>query len=527
LAFRHHFNKNIINFYKRNIMKQHIYKLGFTVVLVFISIVSCNKKLDVTDQNNPTTESYFKTASELQNGVNAIYSSLRSGELVGREWFFTHDMRGGECASGGAQLEAPRAELLKQPSPAPSNAVMSNVWSGAYQMINRANLVVSKGPGVTDNTSLRDRLVGEAKFLRAWAYFELVSQWGDVPLYTETVTSATGFKGKSPAADIYTFIISDLTDAVAKLPASYGSSDNGRATKGAANSLLGKVLMQKGDYAGAKTALLQVYGKYSLVDNFQWNFDGDVKDDNGTTVTTGHEFNTESIFEVVFVDRGDNNFNWGYNGEGSTSPLSTVRNQEYGITWGNVIPSDRLLNEFEANDPRYKFTIFEEGDQILTQSPAGPKTLVAADMNIATSTKNNVVLKRFFRKYNIYDWVNSGFHPGGINQRVIRYADVLLMLAECEAEVGTPVQAASYINEVRKRPSVNMPLVAPATKNDALKAVMHERAVELGAEELSSIDILRWRKKGYFPSLKADPVPGQVDLFPIPASETSTNPALK
>ncbi len=91
------------------------------------------------------------------------------------------------------------------------------------------------------------------------------------------------------------------------------------------------------------------------------------------TIATGHEFNAESIFEVVFVDRGDNNFNWGYNGEGSTSPLSTVRNQEYGITWGNIIPSDRLLNEFEPNDPRYKFTIFEEGDQILTQSPAWTK----------------------------------------------------------------------------------------------------------------------------------------------------------
>ena len=75
-------------------------------------IVACNKKLDVTDQNNPTIESYFKTAAELQNGVNAIYSTLRSGNLVGREWFFTHDMRGGETAPGGPQLEAPRAELL-------------------------------------------------------------------------------------------------------------------------------------------------------------------------------------------------------------------------------------------------------------------------------------------------------------------------------------------------------------------------------------------------------------------------------
>ena len=346
-------------------MKLSRNKKVIAVLLLFSGMVACTAKLDVFDENNPTTQSYFKTALELQNGVNAIYSSLRSAQLVGREWFFTHDMRGGECASGGSQLEAPRAELLKQPSPAPSNSVMSDVWSGSYRMINRANLVLSKAPGITDNTALRDRLVGEAKFLRAWAYFELVSQWGDVPVYTDPITSSVDFKGKSPAADIYTLIINDLTDATAKLPASYGSSDNGRATKWAAYTLLGKVQMQKGDYAAAKTALLQVYGKFSLV-NFLWNFDGDIKSDGGVLITAGHEFNAESIFEVVFVDKGDNNFNWGYNGEGSTSPMSGVRNQEYGITWGNVIPSDRLLNEFEAGDPRYAMTIYEEGNQILT-----------------------------------------------------------------------------------------------------------------------------------------------------------------
>ncbi|HEX5025871.1 MAG TPA: RagB/SusD family nutrient uptake outer membrane protein [Agriterribacter sp.] len=517
-------------------MKQNINKRIIAVILVATSIMACNDKLEVFDQNNPTPESYFKTAGELQNGVNAIYSTLRSANLVGREWFFTHDMRGGECASGGAQLEAPRAELLKEPSPAPSNAVMSSVWTGCYQMINRANLVLAKAPDVTDNAALRDRLVGEAEFLRAWAYFELVSQWGDVPLYTELPASSIDFKGKSTAAEIYTVIISDLTDAVQKLPPSYGASDKGRATSGAANALLGRVQMQKGDYAAAKTALLQVYGKYSLAADYNWNFDGDTKSDGGVTITTGHEFNTESIFEIVFVDKGDNNFNWGYTGEGSTSPLSTVRNQEYGITWGNVIPSDRFLNEFEANDPRYKFTIYEEGDNILTaagavdniNSPSAvPLKLTATAMNIATSTRNGVTMKRFFRKYSIYEWVNSGFHPGGINQRVIRYADVLLMLAECEAEVGSPAQAAMYINEVRSRPGVNMPAVTLASKDAAIKAVIHERAVELGAEERASIDILRWRAKGYFPSITTDPKPGQVDLFPIPSGETSTNPMLQ
>jgi hypothetical protein len=205
-----------------------------------------------------------------------------------------------------------------------------------------------------------------------------------------------------------------------------------------------------------------------------------------------------------------------------------MRPQEYGIVWGNVIPSDRILNEFEAGDPRYKLTFWEAGDNILTRQ--GTQTgvvMTAPDMNVGTSTKGGVTIKRVYRKYSDLDWLKSGFHPGGFNQRVIRYADVLLMLAECEAETGTPAQAATYINLVRARPGVNMAPVAPATKNAALLAVMHERAVELAGEEVASIDILRWRKKGYFPLIMADPKPGQTDMLPIPNAETSANPLVR
>ncbi|GAO42636.1 RagB/SusD family nutrient uptake outer membrane protein [Flavihumibacter petaseus] len=505
-------------------MNRNIKLLAVATGLGIVVVVACNKKLDVTDQNNPTTESYFKTAIELQNGVNAVYSSLRAGNLVGREWFFTHDMRGAETASGGDQLEAPRAELMKEPSPSPSNSVMTSVWNGTYQMINRANLVISKGPGVTDDVELRDIVVGEAEFLRAWAYFELVSMWGDVPMYTEPVASASDFKAKSPAADIYAQIISDLTDAASKLPET--PSQQGRATKGAAYALLGRVQMQNGDYAAAKAALMNVYGKYSLVP-FLHNFDGDIKL-GSTTLATGNEFNAESIFEVVFVDKGDNNFNWGYTGEGATANATIMRSQEYGIVWGNVVPSNLVLNEFEAGDPRYEYTIYESGDKIMTMGGTEPgKALTEDGMNVKPSTRNGVTKKRIYRKYSILDWTDDGFHPDGINQRMIRYADVLLMLAECEAETGSPANAAKYINEVRARPGVNMPAIAAASKEQAIAAVMHERTVELAGEELSNIDIMRWRKKGYYPSIKPDPKPGQVDAFPIPASETSTNPLVK
>jgi hypothetical protein len=519
------FKEKSKTFIKPNSMKRNIKKLIIATILVTAVVVACNKKLNQLDQNNPTTESYFKTAQELQNGVNAVYSSMRSGNLVGREWFFTHDMRGSETAPGGAQLEAPRAELLKQPAPSPSNSVMTSVWNGAYQMINRANLVIAKGPGVTDDGALRDVTVGEAKFLRAWAYFELVSQWGDVPLYTDPPANITSYKAKSPAADIYTLIISDLTDAAAKLPAT--AAQQGRATKGAAYALLGKVQLQNGNYPAAKTALLQVYGKYTLTPNFLDNFDGDVKL-GSKAIADGHEFNSESIFEVVFVDKGDDNFNWGYTGEGTTQPVSIMRSQEYGIVWGNVVPSDQILNEYEPTDPRYKFTFYEVGDKILTfNGTVAGTALTDNGMNVAASTRNGVTKKRVFRKYSVLDWTDDGFHPDGINQRVIRYADVLLMLAECEADAGTPSQAASYINEVRARPSVNMPPVALANKNQAIAAVIHERAVEMAGEECNNIDILRWRKKGYYPSIRPDPKPGQVEFFPIPASETSSNPLIK
>jgi len=505
-------------------MKQNIKVLAATIILIIAVIFACNKKLNVIDQNNPTTESYFKTAAELQNGVNAIYSTLRSGNLVGREWFFVHDMRGSETSAGGAQLEAPRAELLTQPSPSPSNAVMTSVWNGCYQMINRANLVLSKAPDITDDVALRDVSVGEAEFLRAWAYFELASQWGDVPLYTETVSSATGYKAKSPVADIYALIISDLTDAASKLPAV--AAQQGRATQGVAYALLGRVQMQVGDYAAAKTALLQDYGKYTLVP-FLHNFDGDVKL-GSQDITIGHEFNSESVFEVAFVDKGDNNFNWGYTGEGATADASIMRSQEYGIVWGNVVPSNKILNEFEPNDPRYGYTFYESSDKILTKGGTEPGiALTENGMNVAQSTRNGVSKKRIFKKYSILDWTDDGFHPDGINQRLIRYADVLLMLAECEAEVGTPADAAKYINEVRARPGVNMPPVTLTTKEQAIAAVMHERAVELAGEEVNNIDILRWRKKGYYPSIRPDPKTGQVDVMPIPSSETSANPLIK
>lgn len=493
-------------------------------MIILVIAFSCTKNLNKVNTSFPTVSSYFKNSDELLKGTNAIYSIFHSGSLIGREWFFVHDLRSDDVVSGGGQLEVPRAQILNGSTTA-DNAVMNSVWNGLYTVIHRSNTVIDNGPKVTDNNALRDRCVAEASFLRGWAYFELVSMWGPVPLYTTQVTAPDQFQARAAEDKVYAQIVLDLKAAAAGLPAT--QADKGRATKGAANAMLGRVYMQMGDYASAKTALLAVTG-YSLAANYSDNFDEE------------HEFNNESIFEAVFVDKGDNNFNWGYTGDDAAQPQSTVRNQEYSpIAWRNLIPSNRYLNEFEntatgaaKTDPRFAMAVYQTGDQYNNNT----QTLTDADQNGNASVVNNVTKKISWRKFMLIYKNNSTFDPGGINQRIIRYAEVLLMLAECENELGNTGTATTgaigYLNQVRDRPGVLMPHYPTAqfpvsTKDQVTKAIMHEKTVELGGEEVRNRDILRWRKKGYFTT---DPLPyfkaNRDELLPIPQQEIDNNPKL-
>jgi hypothetical protein len=501
---------------------------AFTLFMVTATIFSCKKSdLDTTDPNVVTTGQYYKTAIELTKGVNATYKAAQGLNLVAREWFFIHDLRSDEVSPGGSQLEVPRAQMLAGNFD-PTNSVLNSVWNGWYQVIFRANIVLDNAPSVTDDIAIRDRRVGEAKFLRAWAYFDLVSQWGGVPLYTTTVKGVDEFQPRADVAAVYALITKDLQDAAAVLPGKSGT-DKGRATNAAANALLARVLMQNGDYGGAKAALLKIPTSgadgYSLTNRFLDNFEEET------------EFNSESIFEMVYVDKGDNGFNWG--GDTPTEAQTTVRNQEYNpIAWRNLIPSNRLLNEFEntatgaaKTDPRYKDSFYETGDSYNN----GASVLTAADQNNESSVVNGVTKKVGFRKFMIIykeGLPAASFHPGGNNQRILRYAEVLINLAECENELGNTAAAVAYLNMVRARPSVAMPAYPTAqfpvaSKANVTKAIMHEKMVEMADEQVRNIDILRWRKKGYFTT---DPLPyfkpNKDELLPIPTAELDNNPSV-
>ena len=211
------------------------------------------------------------------------------------------------------------------------------------------------------------------------------------------------------------------------------ATDKGRATAAAANAMLGRVLMQKGDFAAAKAAFLKIpttgADGYSLTARYLDNFE------------LATEFNPESIFEVVFVDKGDNNYNWG--GESATEAQSTVRNQEYcPVAWRNLIPSNKYLNEFEntatgaaKTDPRFSYSVYQSGDTYNN----GQSVLTDGDQNGNSSIVNGVTKKISWRKFMIIyqeSAATAGFHPAGNNQRIIRYAEILLDLAECANELG-------------------------------------------------------------------------------------------
>jgi len=498
-------------------MKTMKTKIIFFTVVASLIVSSCGESvLDRKSTTNVTTDAYYKTVDELNSALTGTYAILQGTNLGGREYFFLHDLRSDDVASGGGQLETARNQVLIGSLNA-TNSVMTSVWNGFYRLIHRANAIIENAPDATGDAGIKARIVAEARFLRAWAYYQLAAFWGDVPLYDTYAKGFEDVKPRSPQDEVFTFVINELTSLQADLPVSYSGNDLGRATRGAALTLLGKVYIFKGDYAYAKTQFEAVKGLgYALVDNYFDNFKEET------------EYNKESIFELSYTSSG--NFNWDADGNGTSVNESWIRSQEYSaVGWRNLIPSDKLLNEYEANDPRLKDNFYFIGDTY--GDPGAPTTLTAAKVQGNSSNFHNVTQKISWKKYSVMYKLDPGgyYDKIGINYRMYRYADVLLMLAECENEVGTPSNAIDYMNQVRNRPSVSMPNYPTAefpcnSKAEIDRAIQHEREVELAGEEVRNFDILRWRKNN---KLQSEPISyfeaNKYELLPIPQDELNTN----
>jgi tetratricopeptide (TPR) repeat protein len=413
--------------------------------------------------------------------------------------FFMYDNMSQEN-SGNPQLEADKRQYMEFTF-GPAHGAIGQYWEQCYRGIQKANFVLDNVEK-TENTpdTAKKELAGEARFLRAFYYFLLVTRFGGVPIYdTQSIEALP----RATVDEVYSFIISDLTAAANDLPAK-GVNELGRATSGAANGLLGKVYLFRKQYAEAKTAFQKVLGNYSLEPDYYTNFVEEAE--NGQ----------ESVFEAVLASRYGGGNTWDSNATGVAEV--TFRSQEYGVVWFNVYPSDWLLDEFEDGDPRLNDNFYFNGDLI---GPEGGKVPISIPLGRRAAWKK-------YEQY--YKQVDSDTESG-INFKVIRYADVLLMMAEIENELGNSAAAIDYLNEVRNRPSTSMPNYGTAAMNakypvgskaDIMKAIVHERMVELPGEQIRLNDLYRWNMTDLLVPFGFQN--GKSEFLPIPQGEIDTNP---
>lgn len=507
--------------------------------LVFVSGVlvlsnSCDsKKLDLTNPNQLQPETYFKTENQVKSAINAVYGSMQTTAMYNRHMWFGNDNMSHENA-GNPQLEADKRQYLNFDFDYTHGAI-GDYWESCYRGINKANFVINnkeiinKIPEVQLSAARKAKYDGEAKFLRASYYFWLVTKFGDCPLMLDVPADKQGIE-RSPAADIWAQIEKDLTDATGEL-LDKADEELGRATKGAAWALLGKARLFQKNYAGALTAFNNVTG-YSLEANYSNNFLEET------------EHGPESIFEVEFNVAAGNSARWNSGVSDAGLNESCFRGQEYGcMDWYNVFPSVNLTSEFETGDPRYGFCFYVNGEKYNN----GANTIAIVPLAQSDgSTYPRIGWKKYqnYYKYASESTVSPG-QASGINMRIIRYADVLLMRAECKANNSDLPGAIADMNLVRARPSVNMPLYGSAAMNATypvatlaqfMVALEHERKVELCGEQVRFPDLVRWGRLTPFMNqliagaqlpikekadMKFDPTKNQ--LWPIPQREMQSN----
>ncbi len=468
------------------------------------TIISCDEdSLELTNPNQLSPETFFKDEAQVQSAVNAIYANLQTRGLYSRHMFFMMDNMSHENG-GNNQLEADKRQYLDFSFDA-SHGAIGAYWESCFSGINKANFfignqeIINEIPSNFLSDSRKAKFVGEAKFLRALYYFFLVTRFGDVPLITVIPEDASGFP-KSPASDVYNQIIADLQDASSVL-LEKGDEDSGRATRGAAIALLGKVYLYLEQYDQA-LAQFNLLSGYALEDNYADNFLEET------------EHGIESIFEVEYDDDLGFSARWNSDRNGIGPNEATFRAQEYGFNdWFNVFPSDDLLNEFEVGDTRFADSFYVNGD---TFGPEGA--------DIVNHFPSNGGGNAGWKKYqNYYKNTNEQNQASGINFKVIRYADVLLMMAECESmrAGGSQDVAVGYINQVRTRAGL-ADLPAGMSQTQVFDALVHERKVELAGEQSRFNDIIRW---GIADTELAGTnfISGKNELLPIPQIEISAN----
>jgi len=470
-------------------MKFHHYILPLALIFA-----SCQGILDKEPIAILDAGSFFQTEDDAEQALNAAYQPLVFSSSNNNYYWAMAEVTSDEAITGG-DGSRPGITEMDAFTYTPRTEEFNSFWKLQYAGITQCNLVLDNIGKIDMSEASRNRISGEALFLRAFYYFQLTQVFGDVPLFTAIAPPDQVKVPKTPVAQVRAQIIADCDQAAERLPAQHPSIDVGRATKGAAYALAAKTyLYEKNwdkvvEYVGKVKGL----GIYALVPDYGDNFRKYTQN------------NSESVWEIQHanVELGVGNFlnQW----------WASKKYEGYGFAEA----TESFVLSFEANDPRRKFTVAMNNEDYFG----------VVYKNSFSSTKYSV------RKYlQAKDSVTQKA-DGDINYTPIRYAEVLLWEAEALTELNRVAEAQAPLEQVRARaraqatdPATALPPVTTTDQQAMRDAVRHERQVELGFELHRFFDLVRW---GIAPQVLPGFQVGKHEVFPLPQTEIDLNPALQ
>jgi tetratricopeptide (TPR) repeat protein len=441
--------------------------LLYIILILFTS--GCSKLLNKEPLGVLSESSAYVTESDAMTALAAAYNPLLN--YPGYDGYNIYDiaaddaLKGGEGPSDGDYFN----EIAYYTIPA-SNTVALQAWRNSYLGVHRANLVLEHVPAIHMDENLKARVIGEAKFLRAYNYFILVTLYGDVPLITTADVQSSEVSRTSKDL-VYKLIEKDLSEAIDVLPlkSQQAPSERGRVTKGAAQAYLGKVFLYEKNFQQAEIWFKKVMdsNEYSLDPDYYHIFSID------------GEFGQEPIFEI----------NYKYDAKFSARNLATIRMGSAGMYgYGFCCPSQDFVDAFEPGDPRLQQSVYKNGDVM----PDGKIADVGNSETPYMDKKAYLLLSEYPPTG---DPINSEK-----NDIKLRYGMLLLWYAESANENGNTQQALDVLNQVRERARQGNPNVLPdvvTTNKDSLRAkIWHEERVEYGLENYRFFDLVRQGRAG-------------------------------
>ncbi len=496
----------------------------YIIIAIVVSsawtITGCKKALDQPILGTYQAGNYFTSVANANAAINAAYVPLTFTDAFANEIWVLGDVASDDAVKGGLPGDQADIDNIDKFNILTSNAAVESVWGRYYDGISKANFVLA---GLTDaNKTVPDAnkatINAQAKFLRAYYYFQLTNSYGDIPLRLTVATADNLGSPAVPQAQIFAQIEKDCTEAAAALPLAWTGADLGRATKGAALSLLAKTYLFEAKYAMAAQTAQQVeaLGVYDLTPKFTDNF------------SAGTKNNKEAIFSIWHTaglsPKQGNAMNQAF------APRGTLNG------YGFFQPTQSLVSNFEKStagvvDPRLDYTVGRAGhpyfdsqfDASWTATGYLTKKQIQPISEIPTSTKGD----------------------GNLNVEAIRFADVLLIEAEALNEAGNSAAALVPLNKIRKRaresylndntltgfgtiPAGLLPDITTTSQTQLRDLIRRERRSELAMEFGRFFDLIRYGSAYATAALRDQPNFNfnTNKFFPIPQSERSTNKLL-